>query len=190
MNQKNESKIKILEATTKVFNNKGMKFTMDDIAKELSMSKKTIYTIFHDKEEILYEMVDYAFGKIKESEEEVINNSSLSTIDKLRMILGVLPESYKSVDFRQLFVLKDKYPDIYAKIESHLETGWENTISLMEQGVKEGVIRPFSIVIFKATFEAAIEQFFGRNILIANNIEYLDALNELVEIMVDGIVIK
>ena len=38
-----ETREKILEATLKVFNQKGLKFTMDDIASELSMSKKTIY---------------------------------------------------------------------------------------------------------------------------------------------------
>ena len=36
----------ILDATSQVFNKKGLKCTMDDIALELSMSKKTIYTVF------------------------------------------------------------------------------------------------------------------------------------------------
>jgi len=189
LNGTRENKEKILEATTSVFNKKGMKFTMDDIAKELSMSKKTIYTIFRDKEEILYEMVDYAFDKIKASEDEVLNDPNLNTIEKVRLILGVLPDSYREVDFRQLFTLRDKYPSIYKKIEERLESGWENTINLLNQGVEEGVLRPVSIVIFKATFEAALEQFFGRDILIPNNISYSDALNELVSILVDGITI-
>ena len=34
-----DNKEKILEATIKVFNRKGLKFTMDDIASELSMRK-------------------------------------------------------------------------------------------------------------------------------------------------------
>lgn len=183
----NENKIKVLEATIQVFNKKGMKFTMDDIAKELSMSKKTIYTIFRDKEHILYQMVDFCFDKIKESEQEVLKNGDLSTTEKLRKLLGVLPESYVEVDFRQLFVLREKYPKIYEKIEERLESGWEGTFQLINQGIEEGSIRPFNIIIFKATFEAAIEQFFGRDILIANKIKYQDALKELVDIMVNGI---
>ena len=62
-----DNKEKILEATIKVFNRKGLKFTMDDIASELSMSKKTIYTVFRDKESMFFAMVDYCFDKIKES---------------------------------------------------------------------------------------------------------------------------
>ncbi|SDB12769.1 TetR/AcrR family transcriptional regulator [Eubacterium oxidoreducens] len=190
MNRNRDNKVKVLEATTRVFKKKGMKFTMDDIAKELSMSKKTIYTIFRDKEEILYDMVDYAFDKIKESEKQVLNDHNMDTVEKLRNLLGVLPEGYKELDFRQLIMLRTKYPVIYQKIEQRLENGWEATLRLIEQGIEEGVLRPVNLVIFKSTYEAAIEQFLERDILISNNIEYADALEEVVAIMVDGIIEK
>lgn len=51
----------ILEGTIKAFNEKGLKFTMDDVAKILGMSKKTIYTVFRDKESMFLAMVDYMF---------------------------------------------------------------------------------------------------------------------------------
>ncbi len=53
-----ELKEKILEGTIKVFNQKGLKFTMDDLASELGMSKKTIYTVFKDKDSLFLAMVD------------------------------------------------------------------------------------------------------------------------------------
>ena len=183
-----DNKTKILEATIKVFNKKGLKFTMDDIASELSMSKKTIYTVFKDKETMFYQMVDYCFDNIKRSEEQVINDDSLSTVEKIRRILCVLPEGYKDIDFRQLYLLKDKYPKIYFKVEERLENGWESTISLINQGVEEGSIRPIKIQVFKTMMEATIEQFFQRDILIANQISYQEALDEVVNILVDGIV--
>lgn len=183
-----DNKTKILEATIKVFNKKGLKFTMDDIASELSMSKKTIYTVFKDKETMFYQMVDYCFDNIKRSEDQVINDDSLSTVEKIRKILCVLPEGYKDIDFRQLYLLKDKYPKIYFKVEERLENGWENTISLINQGVEEGSIRPVKIQVFKTMMEATIEQFFQRDILIANHISYQEALDEVVNILVDGII--
>ena len=88
----------ILDATVLVFNKKGMKFTMDDIARELGMSKKTIYTVFADKQELVYDMVDYCFDSIKESEQKVMKNGELSTLEKIHEILGVLPEGYKEID--------------------------------------------------------------------------------------------
>ena len=177
----------ILEGTIRAFNRKGLKFTMDDVAKELSMSKKTIYTIFRDKESLFFAMVDYLFDSIKESEQRVLNDESLDTLEKIRKVLGVIPEGYREIDFRQLYLLREKYPAIYQRVEERLETGWENTIALLEQGMREGVVRKVDIPIVKMMMEAAIEQFFQRDILLQNGITYMDALDEVVGILVDGI---
>ena len=185
-----ELKESILQGTIKVFNQKGLKFTMDDIASSLSISKKTIYTVFADKEELFLSMVDYLFDNIKISEQQVLEDNSLDTVGKIRRILGVMPDSYKEIDFRQLYLLKDKYPKIYEQVEIRLETGWETTIALLEQGMEEGVIRRRNIPIIKMMMEAALEQFFQRDILIQNKLTYAEALNEVVDILVDGIVVR
>lgn len=180
----------ILHGTIKAFNQKGLKFTMDDIASILSISKKTIYTVFSDKEQLFLSMVDYLFDNIKVSEQQVLEDKNMSTLEKIRTILGVMPDSYKEIDFRQLYLLKDKYPKIYDQVEKRLETGWETTIALMEQGMEEGVIRKVQIPIVKMMMEASLEQFFKRDILLKQGISYTDALNEVVEILVDGIAVR
>lgn len=180
----------ILQGTIKAFNEKGMKFTMDDIASILSISKKTIYTVFADKEELFLSMVDYLFDNIKVSEQQVLEDKNMSTLQKIRTILGVMPESYQEIDFRQLYLLKDKYPKIYAQVEVRLKTGWETTIMLMEQGMREGVIRKVQIPIVKMMLEASLEQFFQRDILIKQEMSYAQALQEVVDILVDGIAVK
>ena len=178
----------ILEGTIKAFNRKGLKFTMDDIARELAISKKTIYMVFADKESLFLAMVDYMFDHIKESEEDVVQDTSLSTVEKIKKILGVMPEGYKEVDFRQLYLLRERYPAIYKRVEERLETGWETSIALIEQGIAEGVIRPVRIPLLKMMLEAALEQFFQRDILMRNQISYQEALTEVVDILVEGIV--
>ena len=180
-------KEEILKATLQVFNEKGLKFTMDDIAERLKISKKTLYKVFDDKEALFLTMVDYMFDSVKESEQAVVEDESLSTVDKIHKILGVLPEGYKDVDLRQLYLLKDKYPKIYNQVEHRLETGWERTIELIERGIEEGCIQPIRIPILKMMLEASVEQFFQRDILIQNKISYQDALDEVVEILMEGI---
>ena len=143
---------------------------MDDIAALLGISKKTIYTVFQDKNTLVSEMVDYCFDSIKESEQKVLSDTSLDTVGKIRAILGVLPEGYKDIDFEQ-----------------RLETGWETTIALIQQGIREGTVRPIQIPILKTMLEATLEQFFQRDILITNQISYNEALEEVVNILVDGI---
>lgn len=184
------NKEKILQATIQAFNQKGLKFTMDDIASILAMSKKTIYTIFKDKNTLFMEMVDYLFDTIKESESEIIEDNTLSTIEKIRRILGVMPESYKDIDLRQLYMLKDKFPEIYRHVEERLENGWETTIKLLEQGIEEEVIRPVNVLMFKMMMEASIEQFFQRDILIRAGMTYTQGLDEIVGILLDGVAVK
>lgn len=184
-----ELKQGILESTIHVFKEKGLKFTMDDIARANGISKKTIYTVFADKEALFLAMVDYLFDGIKEEEQKLLDRKDLGTKEKLEKILSVMPETYKDLDFTQLSVLRQKYPEIYRQVENRLENGWEGTITLLEQGIEEGVIRPVSIPIFKMMLEASLEQFFSRDILKQNGITYGDALQEVVSILMEGITI-
>ena len=177
----------ILEGTLAAFNEKGLKFTMDDVARILGMSKKTIYTVFRDKKELFLAMVDFLFDSIKMSEQKVVDDPDLTTEEKVRKILGVMPDTYKDIDFRQLYMLREKYPDTYRRVEERLESGWETTIQLMEQGMEEGVLRRVSIPMVKLMLEASLEQFFQRDILIRCGMTYKEALDNVIGILMDGI---
>ena len=136
---------KILEGALKVFREKGPKFTMDDIATEMKMSKKTIYTIFTDKNELMCEMMNYAFDLIKESEDNIYYDNSLSRIEKIRNILAVLPESHYGFEYSAMHQLADKYPMAYKIMEERLDSGWEKTMELLKDGICEGEIRPIGL---------------------------------------------
>lgn len=180
----------IIKKASLLFNQDGLKFTMDDLARELHISKKTIYKIIPDKKSLFNMMVDDIFDSIKEEERNSLEDESSSTLEKLRRTLGAMPEEYYNINFQNLNVLKEKYPKIYAHVEQRLETGWEQTIELLEKAMEEGLIRRISIPIFKTMFQATIEQFFQRDVLIENQIPYQEALQEVVSIMIDGIVIS
>ena len=79
----NEIRQKIMEAVIDQFNSKGMKFTMDDISKELHISKKTIYKEFDDKDELFFATVEYGFSNIKKKEAEVLADDSLDLLEKI-----------------------------------------------------------------------------------------------------------
>ena len=183
-------KIAIYNAVIKLFGKKGIKFTMDDLAKELRMSKKTLYVYFKDKETLLLSTVDYIFDGIEEEEYKVSEDTSLSTVEKLEKIMGVMPDSYKDINFAGLYMLKDKYPKIYKKVGKRLESGWEVTIALLEKGMQEGNIRRIPVPIFKTMFEATLEQFFQQNILIKNKLSYGKALQEVISILLYGVTTK
>lgn len=180
-------KEKIMDATIFEFNDKGVKFKMDDVARKLNISKKTIYAVFKDKETLLLEAVDYCFSAIKASEEEIVYDEQLDIVEKLKRVLIVLPDRYEHLDFRQIYLMKERYPKIYEKIAMRIENGWELTIQLLEQGIAQGRIKDISIPILKLMVEASIEQFISRRTLIDSNISYEKALEQMIEILMEGI---
>ncbi len=183
-----ETREKILKGTIQVFNKKGLKLTMDDVAEELKISKKTIYKEFKSKDEIFDSMVDYVFDNIKAREQEILESEEYSTLDKIRLLLSAMPESYRNINFQELYPLSDKYPKVYKKLQRRLETGWEPTFSLLEQGKEEGLIRPDAdFKIFKIMMEATLERFFQQDVMKGSGKKYNDYLNEVVDILLNGI---
>ncbi len=186
-NDENLLRKRIMEEAIDLFNTKGLKFTMDDVAGGLSISKKTLYKIFSDKESLFFDMVDYCFDAIKESEQAILDDTEMDIVDKIREIIIVLPHRYKTIDFRQLYSLKEKFPSIYAKLEERLESDWEPTIMLLEQGIREGRIKPLSTSVLRAMVEGTIEHFLSRDVLLKEAISYPEALEKMMDIIMNGI---
>ena len=99
-----------------------------------------------------------------------------------------MPESYRNINFQELHPLKEKYPKVYKKVQKRLETGWEPTLKLLEQGKEEGIIRKDAdLKIFKIMMEASLERFFEKDVMKGSGKKYNDYLNEIVDILLNGI---
>ena len=183
-----ELRHKILEATIPLFNAHGLKFTMDQLAHSLGMSKKTIYAVFPDKRTLLEAMADHCFDFIRSSKARLLSDETLPLPEKLRLVLSTLTEKYESIDLSRLHDLREKYPTVYDRVAQRLESGWESTIALLEQGIADGVLRPFEIPIFKLMMESTLEQFFQSDVLVRSGLSYKQALDQVVDILLRGII--
>ena len=183
-----ELRIRILDEAARQFDKKGIKFTMDDLARSLGISKKTIYTVFEDKRSIMVQTIDRFFDEALTEEEEILNDKSLSITEQLVKIIGSVPERYAENDISQLYVLKEKYPSVYRHWHMCRENFWDGVAMLLEKGVKEGEFKPVSMPILKTMFQSTIEQFFQNDVLVKNGIAYRDALAEVASVLVNGII--
>ncbi len=177
----------IMDSVINQFNQKGMKFTMDDISRELHISKKTIYKEFDDKDELFFATVDYGFAAIKEKEAEIIRDDSLDIVDKLSKVIVCLPDSYRNIDFRMVYQLRDKYPNVYNRVAGRIESDWEETEKLLRQAMDMGRLKKVPIPVVKLTIEGAIEKFLSTEELSKTDLSYEDALNEMIDIIINGL---
>lgn len=112
---------------------------MDDVAARLSMSKRTLYEMFSNKEQLLTECMEihsrYMAKRIADAVKE--NEDILSIM--LRYIEIVVAESHNTN--RIFFDSMDKYPKFKELFMRHMESVRSRMREYLELGVSQGVFR-------------------------------------------------
>ncbi len=66
------SKDIFVDKAIELFNQKGVKFTLAELAGELKISKKTIYKLYGNKEDVINLVVEKVFVSMKEKETDIM----------------------------------------------------------------------------------------------------------------------
>lgn len=133
---------KILEKAGEMFLNLGFKsVTMDDIANELGMSKKTLYKYFSNKASLVSAATSAIHSKIEEMIAS-IKDENYNSIEEEFAIKAVFQEMLKSAKESPMYQLKKYYPDTYSSLMEKEEClfrdcNYEN----LEKGISQGFYR-------------------------------------------------
>ncbi|MBO7114553.1 MAG: TetR/AcrR family transcriptional regulator [Bacteroidaceae bacterium] len=112
---------------------------MDDVAQELSVSKRTLYEIFGSKEGLLLECMNRHITRMsKMLEEEIGREEDVLTV--FLKHLEVLINESRERDHNK-FEDMDKYPKLKKLFHEHLADMARRMRGFMELGVKQGVFR-------------------------------------------------
>lgn len=135
-------KQKILEKVGEMFLKLGYKsVTMDDIAAQMAVSKKTLYKYFSNKQEL----VEESTRKIHQSylnEINSITDKNFSPIKENFEVKKMFGEMFKHLADSPLFQLKKYYPDVHGKvIKSEVSTFSKLIKNNLEKGIKKGYYR-------------------------------------------------
>lgn len=136
-----ELRNRILKAAMTEFLHKGVKSVkMDDIANTLAISKRTLYEIYSNKEELLLEAV-----RIHEQE---FNDHMLQySLDKNHNVMDIIIEFYKKkllsiADVSPLFLVElRKYKQVVEYLERMNAERHNNALLFFRRGVKEWFFR-------------------------------------------------
>lgn len=131
-------KEKIIKKATEMFLKLGFKsVTMDDIACEMCISKKTIYKYFHNKEMLIEEGTEIVHQKIHRIIDEIISKD-FNAIEENFEIRRMFKEMFQSVDHSPAFQLKKHYPEIYSKM---MANEIEDCTTVFSQNVEKGIVQ-------------------------------------------------
>ena len=129
-------KEKIINKASDMFLKLGFKsVTMDDIAGEMCISKKTIYKYFSNKELLIEETTTIVHKEIHEIINTIISKD-YNAIEENFEIRKMFKEMFQSSDDSPIYQLKKHYPEIYELV---IEREINECNTTFEQNIIKGI---------------------------------------------------
>ncbi len=133
---------KIIHKSTELFLTLGFKsVTMDDIANEMGISKKTIYVHFSNKTKLVETVTFYLFETICEGIDDICE-ASKNPIEELYDIKMFVMHHLKNEKSSPQYQLRKYYPQIYSMLKiKQFEKMHESVQESLQDGVDTGLFR-------------------------------------------------
>ena len=135
-------KERIIEEASELFGRSGVKgITMDDLARHLGISKRTIYENFKDKEDLLVACIDAFHDEgIKINEKVFFEMDNI--VDAILDMLQKSADQTTQLQFNMMTDIRKYYPQVYKEHLSHFHADkYQSMKQLIQQGINEGVFR-------------------------------------------------
>ncbi|ERI07344.1 transcriptional regulator, TetR family [Aneurinibacillus aneurinilyticus ATCC 12856] len=178
---------RILKAFIEEIRENGMKFTMDDLAKRLGISKRTLYEHFSSKVEILETIIEQTFSEVEHKTEIIVQDENLTILEKIKRVVTVMPTYVEFYDLRVFEQMKRYFPKQWETLHAELND-WEALRFLVEEGIRKGQLADMNVAFIMKLFIDAANSTLDRNFFMQNNISVPEALSSIVDVLLFGLV--
>src|SRR5262245_29606278 len=139
-----EGRLRILQhARADFFAHGYSSLTMDGLAAELGMSKKTLYVHFAGKDEIIAAIIDDLAAEIRADADALLRNRNLDFAEKLRGFVEGMFERMSTLNPRTVRDLQRFAPKLYARVEQVRSATLPYVFGrFVEEGQLAGFVRP------------------------------------------------
>lgn len=143
MSEEMEIKRRIMEAAGQKFIHHGFsKVTMEEIAEELGMSKKTLYQHYDSKMVLLKELVGHKLTECNGFMGGLCGTENMSFVEKLRKMLEFIGGLYASLNKHFVDDMRKHAPEVWKVIDEHRRKHIvEEFGQLIKEGVEKGKFR-------------------------------------------------
>ena len=182
-------KERIAKASIELIYDKGIRFTMNDLAGHLGVSKRTLYEHFPSKDAIIGCIVDDAILQIQRQSIAIYNNPQLNVVDKLRAALAMLPDDFKFIFTRILDDVRRFHPEEWKKIDDLLLHEWSIVEKLLIEGMASGHLRQTSVPARLQVLKGATYALFEPKYLAENKVTLEESITAMADVFMDGLAV-
>lgn len=186
-----DKKEEIIKKALNHFLKKGSKIiTMDDIANEFGLSKKTLYSMFENKETLLNEAVDLLWNEFL-NEVEFIRNKEENPLQKIIQIYTVAIQRISNINPIFLTSLKKYHWGVMCEYDRYKSFMFDKVVRpLLEEAKQQQLIRKdIDIELFHyINFEDIDEKLWKYKVFEKHSVQ--EALDYFIVLKLKGIVTK
>lgn len=187
--EENDIKEKITRGARDLFIKYGIRsVSMDDVARHLSMSKKTLYQYFSDKDELVLMITEHQLSHDQQKYDGMAKVSE-NAIDELVRISVCLKQDFQKIHPGLLYDLKKYHAKAWDSWMQHKQKHIHASIVRnLRQGIEEGFFRPeIHPEILATTRQELIQLTFDENIFPADKYNLAEVNLQLFEHFVYGL---
>lgn len=163
------------------------KTSMDELAREMKISKKTIYRYFPTKEKLLEEICVKTFRDIDEQIESTIRAKG-SVVYKFAQIINIQMKYFMHLSEKWSKDLKTQAPYLMKNVEEFRKSKIQSILAeLIDHGKKDKIIEDFPTPIIILSFVATIHSVLDPDFLINNKFSFKQAISCSYELLMNGI---
>lgn len=184
-----EEKEKIIELSEEKFFKEGFyKTTMDDVAGELKMSKKTIYKFFPSKEDLVHAIAKHVMNKMK-SKIIPAFNSEKNAIEKLEELMKILANISEKISSQRMEEMKRHFPSLWNEIDNfRTEMMFGNITKVYEQGKEEGLFIDYPTPLVMNMLVSSVRSIVNPDFILHHNLSIIEAARTAFKILIGGVV--
>lgn len=181
-------KERILAEAERLFWKYGVRsVTMEDIARQLGISKKTIYQHFSDKEQILYQVIQDKTVR-NQSEMDCVFIENANPVEEILNMLKFMQKNADQVSPNFLMDIRRYYPQAFALFRQYKEDHiMRSILENIQKGIDQGLYRSeINPAILARLRVEQIELAFNNEIFPTDQYTMLDIQHELIHHFVRG----
>jgi TetR/AcrR family transcriptional regulator, cholesterol catabolism regulator len=162
--------------------------TMDDVARELGISKKTLYLHFKDKDHLVNSVIKYTMDAQYE-EMRKITKMKVNAIEELLMVSKLITQLLKKANPSATYDLQKYYPEIWRNISrDRRDHIFKQIADNMKRGIKEGLYRSdLNIDIIAHFYLFRLEMTNTLDLIVENKYSYEEIFNNFFSYHIRGI---
>lgn len=187
-----EKELQILQQVEGLFMQYGVKsLTMDDVARHLSISKKTLYQYVSNKNELVQKALSRHIDR-EVKDMETICSSAPNAIDELFAISKHVSGTLKNVHPSIMYDLQKYYPEAWQAFDEYKMNYVYNCITAnLERGIREGLYRDnLNVPIVGRIYIGRVDMLFDPKLFPAGRFNISDVYLELIRYHIRGIASK